>query len=174
MKSGGSQHGNGPENETTPPAQFFVRLLHEDETRVHARLLDTAFAPLHAIYVTPPRPPRSPSSAWRTVVAEMDGRIVGATSYYFRDDQVRLAGVAVEPDFRRRGVARALIQWVVDNVCSEMHPTVGLYTIEETGNPRIFEKIGFRTVSRRVATGAASPSGGPVHEVDMVLEDKDR
>lgn len=148
--------------------QIVIRRMREDETESHKQLLDTAFAPLRAVYRKTTRPSRSPSRTSRAIVADWDERLVGAVSYYFQDRQVRLFALAVHPDFRHRGVARALIEWVAGNVCSKGHPVLGLYTIEETGNVPFFERLGFHTVSRRVAVDAASPSGGPVHEVEMV------
>lgn len=142
--------------------------MREHETELHQQLLDTAFAPLGAIYRKSARPSRSLSRGSRTIVAECDERLAGAVSYYFKDRQVRLFALAVHPDYRRRGIARALIHWVAGHVCSDAHPVLGLYTMEETGNVPIFERLGFRTVSRGAAADAASPSGGPVHEVDMV------
>lgn len=145
-----------------------IRWLREDEAEAHRKFLDEAFAPFRAIYTPKPEPPRNTSRTARTVVTVMEGHIVGAVSYYPKEQFVRLFALAVGPNHRRRGIARALIQWVADNACSKTHPELGLYTIEETGNAVIFERMGFRVISRRVAVDAVSPSGGPVHELDMI------
>ena len=154
---------------TTPRKTRIKYCVPEIQGAAHRALVDRAFGPLRAVYTRRAGPPRAAWPGSRTVVAERGGGLVGAVSFYLTEQQVRLFAVAVDPDWRRRGIARALIEWIADNVCSETHPELGLYTVEETGNAAIFERLGFCIVSRRVAVDAVSPSGGPVHELDMVL-----
>lgn len=47
------------------------------------------------------------------LVAKVNGRIVGTLLYFVEQDQISVSGIAVARDHRRRGVARGLIELVV-------------------------------------------------------------
>jgi len=88
--------------------------------------------------------------AWMAVVA--DGRIVGGGGVGLiawpgnpRDPLCRRAiilNMYVEPEFRRRGIARALMQTMVDWCRKEGLVTVDLHASHE-GRP-LYESMGFR------------------------------
>lgn len=59
--------------------------------------------------------PRARFEVFSTLVAELDGRVVGFACYSINhlpgvDETLLLANLAVHPDFRRRGVGRALLE----------------------------------------------------------------
>jgi [ribosomal protein S18]-alanine N-acetyltransferase len=49
----------------------------------------------------------------RSILAEVDGRIVGYVLFWFLPEELDIHNIAVHPDFRRHGVGRLLLQQVV-------------------------------------------------------------
>ena len=51
----------------------------------------------------------------RSILAEVDGRIVGYVLFWFLPEEVDIHNIAVHPDFRRQGIGRLLLEQVVDS-----------------------------------------------------------
>ena len=101
------------------------------------------------------------------LVALLDGRAVGAVRYRVAEGRLSLLGLGVHPDFRRRGIAAALGQHLeaigADSDCA----FVSLYTVRETGNVAIFERMGFAVESEGPTDLFESPLGLALTEVFM-------
>jgi ribosomal-protein-alanine N-acetyltransferase len=50
---------------------------------------------------------------WGALVAEMDGRIVGYACYLVVVDEAHVANIAVDPDYRRKSVAKRLLDRIL-------------------------------------------------------------
>ena len=50
----------------------------------------------------------------RSILAEVEGRIVGYVLFWFLPEEVDIHNIAVHPDFRRKGIGRLLLEQVVD------------------------------------------------------------
>jgi len=50
----------------------------------------------------------------RSILAEVEGRIVGYVLFWFLTEEVDIHNIAVHPDFRRQGIGRLLLEQVVD------------------------------------------------------------
>jgi ribosomal-protein-alanine N-acetyltransferase len=50
----------------------------------------------------------------RSILAEVEGRIVGYVLFWFLAEEVDIHNIAVHPDFRRQGIGRLLLEQVVD------------------------------------------------------------
>jgi GNAT superfamily N-acetyltransferase len=87
----------------------------------------------------------------RRLVAVQARHIVGVAHYYLAGDQLFFFRLGVHPGFRRRGVAATLIQQLetIGRNCG--CTAMVLHTVRETGNVRIFERLGFRTESEEPA-----------------------
>jgi GNAT superfamily N-acetyltransferase len=83
----------------------------------------------------------------RKVLAFIDDRPVGAACLNVDGEILQLSQLGVLFGFRRCGVARQLISFAnraaVDFSCTELK----LHTIRETGNVKIFERLGFKEQS---------------------------
>jgi len=77
------------------------------------------------------------------LVAVVDGRIVGTAQYQIRNRQLSFLGLGVHPAVRRRGVATAVIKELERIARKSDCETLALYTVRETGNVKIFERMGF-------------------------------
>jgi ribosomal protein S18 acetylase RimI-like enzyme len=79
----------------------------------------------------------------KRLVAVIEERVVGVVQYYIVEGRLAFLGLGVHPQFRRRGVAAALIRELEaigrDVGCT----TVTLHTVRETGNVEIFQRLGF-------------------------------
>jgi GNAT superfamily N-acetyltransferase len=71
----------------------------------------------------------------RTYVAEEDGSVVGFATWVEADGTIELEDLFVDPSWRRRGVATALVSRIVDVLRAQ-----GAECLEVTGNPhaRVF------------------------------------
>jgi ribosomal protein S18 acetylase RimI-like enzyme len=84
------------------------------------------------------------------LVAVEGEKIVGTVRYYVEDDRIHLIGLMVHPDFHRRGLGKAMIEHLVKLAEEQGLKKLSLYTIKETGNVMIFEKMGFSVVREEV------------------------
>jgi predicted N-acetyltransferase YhbS len=135
-----------------------------------AAVFEAAFAPLRSIY----RPTGEAAArqgergkAGVRLVAELDGRVVGTVQFDSHEKHVHVIGLAVHPAFQRKGVARRLLDWIVDYAPTLGHHVVVLDTIKETGNVPLFEKLGFRVFDERVTIEFESEIHSELHEVKM-------
>jgi len=95
----------------------------------------------------------APASDWPGLVAECDGELVGTVSYQVQEDRLHLRALMVDPDHQRQGVARALIGRLSELARLLGVTRLSLYTVVQTGNVPIFERLGFTVVSVQPAEG---------------------
>lgn len=79
------------------------------------------------------------------VVAESDGAIVGTAALEICSDNALLRSVAVAPEWRSRGLGRALVTRVIAD--AESRGLRALYLLTTTAE-RYFPSFGFREVTR--------------------------
>lgn len=84
----------------------------------------------------------------QTVVALLDGVVVGTVRHHVMPDTIYLGRLGVLPEYRRLGVASALVEW-----CQEvLAPTEGRTTIDVEvraalpGNVALFRGLGFSEI----------------------------
>lgn len=148
-------------------AELVVREVHEGEEMARREIVVTVTRELRGTYR--PRENRvlcggAPSGV---LVALKENAVVGTAEYIRQDYHIYVQGVAVHPEYRVRGVCRALLHGVEEIAKAERFRALALSAIEETGNVEIFKNLGFKVVSRAIAPNHVSPSGGPVTQVDM-------
>ncbi|MEW6412530.1 MAG: ribosomal protein S18-alanine N-acetyltransferase [Candidatus Zixiibacteriota bacterium] len=87
---------------------------------------------------------------WGGLVAESDGMVIGYACYYMVAGEAHLTNIGVEPNYRRKSVAKQLLdnilQFVADNECEyiflEVRPS-------NSGAITFYEKFGFDVLYRR-------------------------
>ncbi len=86
----------------------------------------------------------------RCWVGREDGRIVGYICLWEVADELHITNVAVHPDTRRRGVARALLESVFERGRASRSRLV-LLEVRPSNNEALalYESFGFRVVGRR-------------------------
>lgn len=102
-----------------------------------------------------------------SLVAIKNSGVVGVIEYKPEDTYIYFQGLAVEPAFRNQGIATKLIETLEEMALESTQRSLKMATIEETGNCRIFEKLGFNVTSREVSNGFHSNDCHPVHVVTM-------
>ena len=88
----------------------------------------------------------------RTYVAEEDGSVVGFATWARADGTIELEDLFVDPDWRRRGIATALVSCVVEVLRAQ-----GVRCLEVTANPHA---QGFYSAAGFVDCGIAETEFG--------------
>ena len=70
-----------------------------------------------------------------------------------KNDRLHLRRLAVDAAFRRQGITRAFVEHVSERAKDAQLRALSLYTIEQTGNVPIFERLGFRRLQEVPAIG---------------------
>ena len=78
-------------------------------------------------------------------VARAEGRLVGVAGLEVRDNHALLRSVAVRPEWRSRGVGRALVNTAIEE--AEARGIQGMYLLTTTAE-RYFPSFGFETIHR--------------------------
>jgi [ribosomal protein S18]-alanine N-acetyltransferase len=79
-----------------------------------------------------------------------DGRVAGYLCLWEVADEVHITNVAVRPDARRQGIARALLSSVLDNARARAFKVVVLEVRPSNHHAlTLYESFGFRVVGRR-------------------------
>ena len=81
------------------------------------------------------------------LVAVADGRVVGSVQYSLKSDRVHFLSLEVHSDYRRRGIATRLVAELAEIGQRAGARTLSTYTVTQTGNCKIFERMGFRVIS---------------------------
>ena len=101
------------------------------------------------------------------LVGCVDGHVVGTLRYWISGDRLHVLGLGVHESYRRQGVTRAMIEHLAGLARAQGLARLSLYTIRQTSNVPIFERLGFRIVSEEPATLLVSPTHEPLSEVYM-------
>ena len=84
------------------------------------------------------------------LVATEDDRVIGYVGSQSSIDEADIMNVAVHPDFRRRGVAEALIIRLVSDLKERgIHALLLEVRVSNTPAITLYEKLGFSQVGRR-------------------------
>ena len=108
-------------------------------------------------------------------VWEQDGRIVGNASLIpFRDRGKRIyliANVATHPDYRRRGIGRALTERVMKQASDKKASAIWLHVRDDNpGAIKLYQNLGFQEIARRT-TWQGNPDhrlSSPDNEIQIV------
>jgi len=146
-----------------------VRDAAVDELAAVAAVMGAATAQLRGVYrPTQEAIVRARAAPVRWLVALRGGEMVGVLRYGVEEDRLHL-GLGVRPEHQGRGVGRALIEGLTRRAIELGLSRLSLYTIEETGNVPIFERLGFRSLRKEPAQGLQSVDGGTLTDVYMEL-----
>jgi ribosomal-protein-alanine N-acetyltransferase len=86
----------------------------------------------------------------RSILAELDGKIVGYILYWLLPDMIDIHNVATHVDYRRRGIARLLLAQVLVQAAAQFISRVTL-EVRKSNLPaqRLYESFGFATSGLR-------------------------
>ena len=149
-------------------SDVFVREASSEDAIDVSRICQLGITELRRVY----RPQfgltkQSSHKPMKRLVAITDGKVVGTVQCQLTADRLHLIGLFVHPDYRFKGVARGLVEKSIEIARSTGINRLSLYTIEETGNVTIFERLGFTVVRRSVPLDMESVNGKPITEAYM-------
>jgi ribosomal protein S18 acetylase RimI-like enzyme len=150
--------------------QIVIRETEENDGQAVADISAAAFATLCEVYRSSASTvsiKRNLASELTRLVAVADDRVVGTLEYRNEADRVHLIGLGVHPDFRRQGVARHLIRHLANIARQVGASKLSLYTVRETGNVSVFEKLGFGVIREEPAQQFESDRFDVLNEVFM-------
>jgi ribosomal protein S18 acetylase RimI-like enzyme len=81
------------------------------------------------------------------LVAVSNGRVIGAVEYRLAAGRVHFLSLDVHADDRRQGVATQLVAELARIGKDAGATRLSTYTVTQTGNPVLFERMGFRVIS---------------------------
>lgn len=148
-------------------AEFVVRDIHEGEEGARCEIVASATRELRKTYWPGENAGQYGGERSGVLVAVKCDMLVGTAEYVRKYNHLYIQAVAVRPEYRSRGICRALVDAAEEIAKEEQLAALALCAIEETGNVEIFEKLGFNVTSRAVAPNHVSLGGGPVTQVDM-------
>ena len=135
-----------------------------DETAI-AAVVASGIATLRQTYrPTPVAVARKADLVLHRLVATDDDAIVGTVEYACNSERLHLMGLYTLDTHRGRGVARRIVDALVVIANAHGARTLSLYTICETGNVPIFERLGFEVVRETPARDVASEHQVPLTE----------
>ena len=92
-------------------------------------------------------------------VDKKTNKVVGTTGLYHLNEDppgtIWLGWYCVDPEFRRRGIGRSILQWTIDKARSEGESTLRLYTPpeEDVDAQIVYDKFGFETTGTEQKAG---------------------
>jgi len=103
------------------------------------------------------------------LVVDSAGSILGSFEMVCETDGLLLRTVAVARIARRRGIFRMMLSFARETAMAEGIGLIRVVTIQETGNPVIFQRCGFVVTDIVSSKRFVSVEGLPVYEVTMEL-----
>ena len=108
---------------------------------------------------------------------EENGKIIGNASLVpFRHNKQRIyliANVAVHPDFRRRGIARALTERATQHAHEKKVNNIWLHVREDNpGAVELYTKLGFIERARRTSWQANTDPHAPTMQTDIAITNR--
>jgi diamine N-acetyltransferase len=97
-------------------------------------------------------------------IAEADGKIIGTVRWRVEDDRISLRALAVDENHRGKGIARTLVEHVLEHARKRGLRAVSAYAVAATGNVVIYERMGFTVIRESVDPTSTRPDGGPALE----------
>ncbi len=83
------------------------------------------------------------------LIASNEGSIAGFAIMRFGDDQAHLFLLAVQPEFRRSGLGRSMMQWLEKSCRTAGIQTVRLEVrVSNKAALRFYRKLGYRVIAR--------------------------
>jgi GNAT superfamily N-acetyltransferase len=159
-----------------PIETIIVRECRDSDRPLADRVTQQAFQTLRHIYRPSPEallrkqslPPAPRLIALAQSQTHLE-KIVGSVEYEIARNELSLMALAVHPAWTRRGIARLLIRELIAIGTRAGAARLTLWTIVQTGNVPIFERLGFHTLKITPADLFESATDSTLTEAFMEL-----
>ena len=101
------------------------------------------------------------------LVCVSEGKIVATVAYEKDNDTLHVLGPMVLPAYRRKGIARFIMDHLAEIGRQSGVRAISLHTIKQTGNVELFSRLGFSAVRESPGQWAESVSGEELVDVYM-------
>jgi [ribosomal protein S18]-alanine N-acetyltransferase len=104
----------------------------------------------------------------RSILAEADGKIIGYVLFWVLPGAMDIHNIAVHANYRRRGIARILLGWVIDEAKRQLITRV-LLEVRRSNVPaqKLYQAMGFSTTG--VRKGYYSDNGEDAFAMSLEL-----
>ena len=83
-------------------------------------------------------------------VVRIDKKLVGYTCLWKIEDEIQIANIAIARDYRRRGIARRILEWIVDQAVRGNSKYITLDVRESNSAAlELYQRYGFEEICRR-------------------------
>ncbi|MGE3313484.1 MAG: GNAT family N-acetyltransferase [Planctomycetaceae bacterium] len=149
-------------------ASLTIRTATAADEPAAAKLADEVYAALRSIY----RPTEMAQSSGHQLQSKLerlvafDGtELAGTVKFFIEQGSLRVIGLAVGEQHRRRGTARDLIEELIRIARDRGATSLSLYSVPAAGAVPFYERLGFRIVRECEEGYFETPTGEPVPEV---------
>jgi len=149
---------------------FALRRANAEDLIAAAQVSERAFLSIRDVYrPTADAIAKKEGSApsYEQLVGTWEGQLAATVEYRLSPESLDVRALAVDPECQRRGIARLMIDGLVAIARENGRRAVTLFTIRETGNVAIFERMGFHVISEERASWCESDRHETLHEARM-------
>lgn len=109
-------------------------------------------------------------SKYTILVAVKNQTVVGTIQYHAENGILFLFGLSVHEDFRRQGIAREIMNYLINFAKKQKLTTIRFNTMQITGNVEIFQKIGFVVTNEKTSVLCEGLNGEKIIDVQMEMK----
>ena len=95
--------------------------------------------------------------------------VVATIQYHAENGILFLFGLSVHEEFRRQGIAREIMNYLIDFAKEQKLKTIRFNTMRITGNVEIFQKLGFTVTSEKASVLCEGLNGEKIMDVQMEM-----
>ncbi len=83
-------------------------------------------------------------------VFRLGERLAGYTCLWRVEDELQIANIAVDKEYRGKGIAKILLEWIIEQAVKQNYKSITLDVRESNSAAiRLYDQYGFREIGRR-------------------------
>lgn len=106
---------------------------------------------------------------YTVIVGSLNQMVVTTIQYQAENGILFLFGLSVHEEFRRRGIAREVMKYLIALVKAQKLKLIRFNTMRITGNVEIFQKLGFIVTSEKASVLCEGLNGEQIMDVQMEM-----
>ncbi len=129
--------------------KYHIRKAVDADAEGIKEVVESAIIPLRKIYKPTKAAYKRRKSKRKLrirLVCIYKNKIAGTVEYEVQEDKLHIMGPMVHQKYQRKGIARALIDYISNIASDSGKNALSINTCKQTGNVAIFKKIGFKVI----------------------------